>query len=318
MIPVTLLEVDIRSEYPLDLGANPGSSLRGALYQALGALYDTHEDVQSRTDVWRNPVGWLMRMEDNKTTGGRYPVRPLAIRPPLQNRFTEMTFAVALYGYARQLLPMVLSAVGAMQKIGVGRDRSKFALQGVRALDPLSRQASAVLDAAGRTVGDVPQPLPASAYVHLAKALDPQQLTIQFLTPTRIVQDSKLVKTPEFRPLMQRLLGRVRQISELYTDKALFVPFHDLLGDADSVRITHDDTRWQEGWSGSRRDGQMKPTSGFVGTVSYQGDFTRLLPYILLGQGLQVGKNTMKGCGWYDVQYQWRSSERNPQKTEAE
>jgi len=49
----------------------------------------------------------------------------------------------------------------------------------------------------------------------------------------------------------------------------------------------------------------VKPLGGFVGTVHYEGDLSQLLPFILLGQSLQVGKNTMKGCGWYEITFQW-------------
>ena len=73
------------------------------------------------------------------------------------------------------------------------------------------------------------------------------------------------------------------------------------------IEIVSDETCWFEAWSGSRRDGRMKPLGGFVGKVQYRGDFSTMLPYILLGQTLQVGKNTVKGCGWYDIQYQWQS-----------
>ena len=73
------------------------------------------------------------------------------------------------------------------------------------------------------------------------------------------------------------------------------------------IAIVEDKTCWVEMWSGSRRDGKMRPTSGFVGTVRYRGDVSQLLPWIILGQALQVGKNTVKGCGWYRLVYDWKN-----------
>jgi hypothetical protein len=193
-----------------------------------------------------------------------------------------------------------------MQTVGMGRGRQRFTLERIDALDPLSYQATPVLDGQGKQIGELPGMPSAEAYTCLAQALAPDRLTIQFLTPTRIIEGGKLCHEPQFRPWVQRLLERIRLISELYTDNPVWVPFKDLLADADRIMITRQDTHWVEMWSSSRRDGEIRPTSGFAGQVRYSGDVSRLLPWIILGQALQVGKNTVKGCGWYRVMYEWR------------
>jgi hypothetical protein len=306
MIPLILLDITITSEYPLDLGANPGASIRGALYETLAAMYDTGDAATSRHDWETNPVAWLLRLEDRETSGGQDVPRPLAIRPPLQAGTTELKIGLAVYGHAVALIPMLLSAWVAMQEIGMGRNRRKFHLHTLEAVDPLTRQTTLLLDAAGKQVAALPPAPSRSAYERFAQLLHPAQLEVQFLTPTRIIQGGALVHRPDFRPLVQRLLERIRQISELYTPEPLWLPFRDLLPLLDQVQVTADHTRWVERWSHSRLDGTSKPTSGFEGVVYYQGDLAPLLPYLLLGQALQVGKNTIKGCGWYTLVYRWQ------------
>jgi hypothetical protein len=306
MFPITLLNVHIQAEHPIDFGANPGSSIRGALYEALRVMYDDGSQVTSRHDAERNPVAWLLRLEDEQTSGGNKVPRPIAIRPPLENETLTATFGLAFYGYAHQYMNLVLSAISTMQGIGVGRGRQKFKLVGVDAVDAISHQAQPLIDAQGVMVGQLPAAPTRSAYENYASVLNTDHLTVRFITPTRIIKNKALCHTPDFRPWFQRLLERIRVISELYTDDPVWVPFRDLLAEADSVSIVEDQTHWSEGWSGSRRDGEMRPTSGFVGTVSYQGNFARLLPWLVLGQSLQVGKNTIKGSGWYQLKYQWR------------
>ena len=111
MIPVTLLNVHIAAPTPIDLGANPGSSLRGALYGALRAMYDTGAAVSSRADVEDNPVRWLLALEDSDTSGGKDVPRPMAIRPPLGGPAVHLTFGLCFYGRGREQIPLVLTAL---------------------------------------------------------------------------------------------------------------------------------------------------------------------------------------------------------------
>lgn len=306
MIPVTLLDVHVSTLLPLDMGANPGSSLRGAFYEALRTMYDNGQAVKSRYDADDNPIAWLLRLEDCETSGGKDVPRPIALRPPLTDPSRDMTFGVTLIGRGRDYADYVLSAFHAMQTIGLGRRRGGFTLERVDIVDPLTYQATPFLDRTGRRLTTDREPPSGAAYERMAQALAADQLAVRFLTPTRIIQDKHLCRQPLFRPWFQRLLERIRLLSELYTAAPVWIPFRDLLAVADGVGIVQDNTRWVEAWSGSRRDGELRPTSGFVGEVTYRGDFTALLPWLLLGQALQVGKNTIKGCGWYRLVYHWR------------
>ncbi len=306
MISLTLLDVHISAPYPLDFGANPGSSIRGALYEALGTMYDTGASVRSRNEADENPVAWLLRLEDDETSGGKDVPRPIAIRPPLTPAACEMSFGISLYGHGQEQLPLVLSALSAMQQIGLGRGRNRFKLERIDLLDPLTYRPLPLLDGCGQRLGDLRAAPGVDAYTRLAEMLRSDRVTVEFLTPTRIVESQKLVHTPQFKPWFQRLLERTRLISEVYTDQPVWVPFKMLLADAEQVTLAEDNTRWVEMWSGSQRAGAMRPTSGFAGLATYEGNVSQLLPWLVLGQALQVGKNTVKGCGWYRLRYSWR------------
>jgi len=59
--------------------------------------------------------------------------------------------------------------------------------------------------------------------------------------------------------------------------------------------------------SQSRRLGRLTPVSGFIGTATYQAarsTWAALVPYLLWGQEIHVGKNATKGDGWYEVSYE--------------
>src|SRR5690606_6507391 len=115
-------------------------------------------------------------------------------------------------------------------------------------VDPLLRQQTPLIDSTGVAVGELPQPPNSAVYQRLSEMLAVDELTVRFLTPTRIVDDNHLSHRPRFRAWFQRLLERVRVISELYCDP-VWIPFRDLLAIADSIGILEDGTRWQENWS---------------------------------------------------------------------
>lgn len=303
MIPVNILMFDINPEPGFDLGRAPGSSLRGALYAALRTMYDNNQPV-SRDDYDNNPIGWLLRLEDEESSGGKDVPRPIAIRPTLAT--APNTFGLALYGKAREAIPLIVSAIPTMGRIGVGNRRRTFELKGVRSLDPLTGRSQSLISGSSKSSSQLPDVPDSKAYQKLAQMMKSDTLIVHFQTPARIIQKGKLCHQPIFRPWFQRLLERMRLISEVYLEEPLWIPFRDLLHDADQVQVVENETRWHESWSGSRRDGRTKPLGGFVGMARYEGPLQELLPYILLGQSLQVGKNTIKGCGWYDVVFQWK------------
>jgi hypothetical protein len=77
-----------------------------------------------------------------------------------------------------------------------------------------------------------------------------------------------------------------------------------LLGLSDQVELTANQTRWQEVWSYSARQERRTPIGGLVGRARYRAArevWTELLPYLLWGSIIHVGKNAVKGDGWYSI-----------------
>ena len=53
---------------------------------------------------------------------------------------------------------------------------------------------------------------------------------------------------------------------------------------------------------GDGRKGDKTPVGGLVGSATYKADeWEALLPWLLLGQGTQVGKSAVKGLGVYGI-----------------
>lgn len=304
MLPIIIFQIHIQSEQQMDFGDNPGSSIRGAFYEALRILYDDGSDAQSVHEI-TNPVAWLMRLEDNSVKGGEGLPRPFGIQPPLQNKVYEAQFSVTLYGKACDYSLFVLSAINTMPTLRLGRGKWNFRIKTIYQIDPITHIAIPTGLQAG-ALQEIRTSPNAETYFNFAKLLKPDVLNVRFITPTRIIHDGRLCDKPLFASWIGRLLSRIRKLSELYIEQAIEIPFVELLSSAKYVEIENDETAWQDTWSFSQRDAIRRPTSGFTGWVQYRGPLVQFLPYLIFGQALQVGKNIVKGCGWYQLYYDWQ------------
>jgi len=71
---------------------------------------------------------------------------------------------------------------------------------------------------------------------------------------------------------------------------------------AQQTTLAFNDTQWLDIYSGSQRNNSLSPVSGLIGDVRWEGpSVTVLRPWLLWGQSLHVGKDAVKGNGWYRV-----------------
>ena len=70
---------------------------------------------------------------------------------------------------------------------------------------------------------------------------------------------------------------------------------------AQDVIVKERDTRWYD-WErySARQETRMK-MGGILGRVTFSGDLTEFMPYLLLGGHLHVGKGTSFGLGKYEI-----------------
>jgi CRISPR/Cas system endoribonuclease Cas6 (RAMP superfamily) len=143
----------------------------------------------------------------------------------------------------------------------------------------------------------------------LVRLGDGAQLRLEFRTPMRIVDQGQLVHKPRLGPLFRRLLERLDALRGEYAEEPPVAERDRLLDMADSVRLAQDSTRWMDVKSRSRRLGRSTPVGGFVGGASYEAHaevWKSILPYLLWGQEVHVGKSATKGDGWYRIRMDGR------------
>jgi len=253
---IKIVNVTLNAQHPIDLGANPGSSLRGALLDAL-------QYVSADNTL----LHWML---------DEHIPRPIAVRPPLTNHTKQIQFTLAIYGNAANYLSDIERALYHLPVVGIGRNRqhNQFVTHSIAVDD----------------------------WHNVFRTPSYKRLTVRFVTPARIIHKGRLSKSPTFHHWFARLIGRIHRLAKHYEDSPQHVPFDSLHAQAGKIRCVSDKTHWVDAVSHSTRDGMAKPTGGYIGTATYTGDLLPIMAWIVMGQAVQIGKNTSKGCGWYTLE----------------
>ncbi|MCZ2126143.1 MAG: CRISPR system precrRNA processing endoribonuclease RAMP protein Cas6 [Anaerolineales bacterium] len=253
------------------------------------------------------PACWLLAAQtDEKAVRRVYsfvgPQPPADVLAPNQ----DFHFTITLFGDGFRFLPYFVLAASAMGDTGVGTGRGKFEIVSIHAVNPLTGERQTVLAEGEKIVK--PQSLPVSweeARAAADKFPADEDIRIRYLSPTRLIESDSLIKAPDFGIFFRRLLERIDELDKQHSNgerrsQDEVIRLNQLASEA---RLVDQSTQWIELWGPSGRTGRSTPMSGFVGYAVYRSKhWKELLPFLLLGQGVQVGKLTAKGNGVFQVE----------------
>lgn len=312
----THLRFDCLAQDDVHLGGHrAGNFLRGALGNViLHAICPLHPRPAKPTPEHAAtcPACWLLTHE---ATPGRVH-RVYSLVPPIPSieiaRAGErFSFFLTLFGEEGfRFLPYFVLAVPEMGRVGIGRGRGSFAVEAVWAVNPLLGKTQRML-APGETTVQVPdnpvrwEDAAAATHGGLPTLRERDHLEVRFLTPTRLIEQKRLSKVPDFSVFFRRLLKRIDELGMQFGNLPHRRPPEDvaqLHALADQVRLVDVDTQWVELKTSSSRRRKTTYLSGFVGTARYRApSWEALLPWLTFGQGVQVGKYVVKGNGVYEL-----------------
>jgi len=267
---------------------------------------------------------------------GRDAARPYTIQPPLDAAKTlyrpgeQLQFGLTLYAQAMQLFPYVVMALYSLEEEGLGRRdaandwrRGTLRIDQIWADNPLTGQRQ-VVSTRGSDCVQVPDiPITHQQVVDAAKLRcerasreavhgpAEEVLEIELLTPLRLTTRGHLVKPGQvtFRVFLGRLLDRLESLAQHFSDTPLELDFAALVHAAEAVRTVDDATRWVELRSYSTRQRRATPIGGLMGSRRPQPtppglafaahDWAPFLPWLIWGRFTHLGKDAVKGNGWY-------------------
>lgn len=316
-LTLTHLRIDCRATTQIKLGGHyAGNNLRNALANVMRRA--TCPESNRRGDptpehVAACPACWLLAANLDPGTV----VRAYAVVPPLPARHRleageRFAFGLTLFGDGFRYLPyfvLAVKEVGQREGVGPGRREGlgRFTLERITAANPLQGDSQTLL-APGEAMVQVPTlHVTATAVADAVTQTAPHitatnELTVRFLSPTRLEEKKQLFKLPDFSVFFRRLLYRIDELNRHFAgaarrDREQVARLHKL---ADGVRLVDAQTQWHELWVYSGRTRGRTPISGLTGTAVYRADdWQPLLPWLVWGQATQAGKSVVKGNGVY-------------------
>lgn len=301
---------------PLELDAQAGSAIRGALVGALWERFCANHAAPScgSCPLLRVcPVAALIApLREAGEPGSEQRPRPYVIRPPCDARRyapgEEVRFGLSLFGHAATLFPYVVMAAQEIERGGLGRPlaanagrRGALQFSQIAAMNPLTGARQLLYQRDQPQVQAPGLPVTGAAVAAHAAGLPADRITLRFHTPMRLIDERQLVKQIALRPLIQRLMRRLDDLARAYGDGPLALDFRRILDLAARAAVADDRTRWVDVVSYSARSRQRTPIGGLVGQATFAGDLTELRELLVWGGLIHVGRNAVKGDGWYEI-----------------
>jgi len=249
---------------------------------------------------------------------------PFVLLPPLEDDRTyepgeKLEFQLTLIGKAIDYLPYFIYTFEELGKMGLGKGRGKFSLEEVKSIGERTRvKGEGARSATGerckergegresiysgkeKILRQLPAPL-RSDLSPLTYHPTPITLHLLFLTPTRLKFEGELTSDLKFHIFFRNLLRRISLLSYFHCGEELKVDFRGLIKDSEAIQIKDSHLRWHDWERYSARQGEKMKLGGFQGTISFTGDLSAFLPYVILGESVHVGKGSSFGLGKYEI-----------------
>ena len=128
-------------------------------------------------------------------------------------------------------------------------------------------------------------------------------VTFNFLTPTRLVYKGKLVFELEFHIIIRNLLRRIALLYYFHSEgDPTLINFKELIEKAEHIKLKETNLKWYDWQRYSKRQDVKMKLGGFIGAITFEGNFSEFMPFIRAGEVLHLGKGTGFGLGKYDVE----------------
>ena len=310
----------LTAKEPIILPAYKGSTLRGGFGYAFKRVVCAIRDKECADCLLKEKCVYSYIFETPPPSDTKIMRKyksaphPFVIEPPSERRRgykpgDEIQFGLTLIGRAIDYLPYFIYTFDELGKIGIGKGKAKYELKEVRCdgkqIYDAETKTLKSFEAASLDVGiptlETPQNNPPLAKGGEGGFLS-QLLTLNFLTPTRILYDSHLTLDLEFHILIRNLLRRLSLLYYFHCNgDTTDWDFKGIIEKSKEVNVKEKKLRWYdwERYSG-RQETKMK-MGGFIGDITFEGDIEPFMPLIEAGEVLHVGKGTGFGLGKYEI-----------------
>lgn len=233
---------------------------------------------------------------------------------------SSLSFGLTLIGDAIDDLPYVIYAIDLMARRGFGAERAQFELERVDVVGSDSSSQLVYRPGMGNvrlhpehklslgTLVEYRMAQLSATQVHAVAAAanggrwvrTRQDLTVRFLTPTRLRIKGELLETPSFSQLVSSLSVRVAMVVEGSRGDALNYDYKGMVEKAKEATAYNSTLRIISLERVTNRHQGKLSLDGFMGQVTFSHpEISDFLPLLAAGEILNVGSATAFGLGKY-------------------
>lgn len=298
---------NILPETPIIFPEFKGQTLRGALGHTLKRIVCLKKNNCSECILQKNCVySYIFEspnfLEESFLLSSKSAIpHPFVLEPPLEKKkeYSKdelFSFSLILIGKALDFLPYIIFTISEMGKRGLGKTRGKFRIESVS----ISKDGKeiTIFEGSSQTLKGFHEEV-GKTNSYMEKECN--FLTLNFITPVRIVEGGKPVKDLKFHQVIKSLLFRSLQLCYFHCGKKIELEINPLVEESKSVKVKDSSLRWFDWSHYSPRAKEKIKLGGLIGKISFSGEMGKWLPLIELGEILHIGKGTSFGLGKYEI-----------------
>jgi CRISPR-associated endoribonuclease Cas6 len=321
--PFKRFEFQLIPEEPIILPSYKGSTLRGGFGNAFRKVVcalkknDCDDCILKEKCVYSYVFETPPPSDTKIMRKYKAAPHPFVIEPPPEKRRSytpkdEISFGLTLIGRAIDYLPYFIYTFDELGKMGIGKGRGKYELKTVKSQESKVKSEKQIIYSSDtKTLKSFK---PSVLNLHFNSPQPPlkirggaegggvMSLTLNFLTPARLIYDSHLTLDLEFHMLIRQLLRRISLLSYFHCGIDMSDwDFRGIIEKAKEVTVKKRHLKWYEWERYSARQDTRMNMGGFVGEITFEGNIEPFMPLIKAGEVLHVGKGTGFGLGKYGI-----------------
>ncbi len=230
-------------------------------------------------------------------------VPPIAVAPADSHKYgagDTFEFELRLFGTAIAHHAACIQALELLGKLGLGRERGRFALLGASHIRPEEPEPFKLAAPTWMTPNQLHVSGMASDWLRPCST-PVESVQINLETPLRLKHEGHLLgQAPDFSVLWRRLYARIALAAG---SPVIETRQRQTMNEiAASIRCLSTQVHWQDWTRYSARQKSEMLFGGLLGTLQYRGDLSPFLPWLSLGSVLGLGGKTTFGLGCYRMQ----------------
>ncbi len=234
---------------------------------------------------------------------------PFIIEPPEEHKQQyqtneEIKFNLVLIGRAIDYLPYFIFAFDELGRLGIGKGKGKTGLSQVSSLTVNSSDKPIpIYDGQSKQLSSGYHIITTADILnHVDKYYGNQQITLNFLTPTRIKEQGKLTTQLSFDLLTANLIRRLSTLLYFHCKQKLEIDYEKIIEEAKFIEMQSSALLWHDWERYSNRQKTRMKLGGFMGKITYRGKgLEKFLPLVFIGSLIHIGNGATFGLGRYKV-----------------